>query len=48
MQQKQPKKNGHQLNKPVPTNPFEGLEEVHDNENNNIRMGNTAISTHPC
>jgi len=48
MQQKQPKENRHQLNKPVPTNPFERLEEVLDDDNNNIRMGNTAISNHPC
>jgi len=36
MPHKQPKKNGHQLSKPVPTkNSFEGLKEVLDNENNN-------------
>jgi len=40
----QPKKNGYQLNKPVPTtNFFEGLKEVLDNEKNNIRVEKTSI-----
>jgi len=39
---KQAKMNRYQLSKPVLTNFFEGLEEVLNDENNNIRMEKTA------
>jgi len=43
MLRKQPKRNRHQLSKPVrATNSFEELKEVLDDKNNNIRMEKTA------
>jgi len=49
MSHKQPKKNEHQLSKPLTTaNSFKGLEEVFDDENNNIRVEKTIKSPNLC